>query len=86
MGGGLATSIASARKRTIKGKRVIDYDLVMLTLPMLVSGTIFGVNFPNKDTTESLPIRSHSHNNFHLTYILHPKDYLQINPVIKGAI
>jgi hypothetical protein len=45
MGGGLASTIASLKKKTPEGKRLIDYDLVMLTLPMMMSGAIFGVYF-----------------------------------------
>ena len=44
MGGGLAASIVSARKVTGKGKRVIDFKLVLLTLPMMTSGSIIGVH------------------------------------------
>lgn len=43
MGGGLAASVVGAKKATSKGKRLIDYDLVLLTLPMMMSGSIFGV-------------------------------------------
>lgn len=43
MGGGLASTIASLKKKTEEGKRLIDYDLVMITLPMMMSGAIFGV-------------------------------------------
>lgn len=43
MGGGLAATVIGARKFNEKGKRCIDYDLVLLTLPMVTSGTIFGV-------------------------------------------
>ena len=43
MGGGLASSIASLKKKTEEGKRLIDYNLVMITLPMMMSGAIFGV-------------------------------------------
>jgi hypothetical protein len=43
MGGGLASTLASLKKKTEEGKRLIDYDLVMITLPMMMSGAIFGV-------------------------------------------
>lgn len=43
MGGGLASTIASLKKKTEEGKRLIDYNLVMITLPMMMSGAIFGV-------------------------------------------
>jgi hypothetical protein len=43
MGGGLASTLASLKKKTEEGKRLIDYDLVMITLPMIMSGAIFGV-------------------------------------------
>jgi hypothetical protein len=43
MGGALAATLVSANKVTEKGKRLVDYDLVILTLPMMMSGTIFGV-------------------------------------------
>ena len=43
MGGGLAATLASAKKVTIKGKRMIDFNLVMLTMPMMISGSILGV-------------------------------------------
>jgi len=43
MGGALAATLVSANKVTKKGKRLVDYDLVLLTLPMMMSGTIFGV-------------------------------------------
>lgn len=43
MGGGLASSITSLNKKTAEGKRLIDYNLVMITLPMMMSGAIFGV-------------------------------------------
>lgn len=43
MGGGLASSIASVKKKTAEGKRLIDYNLIMITLPMMMSGAIFGV-------------------------------------------
>jgi hypothetical protein len=45
MGGGLASTITSARKFTPEGKRYIDYDIVLITLPMTMSGAIFGVVF-----------------------------------------
>lgn len=44
MGGGLAASVVGARKFTPKGKKLIDYDLVLITLPMMMSGSIFGVS------------------------------------------
>ncbi len=43
MGGGLAATIVGANNFTPKGRRLIDYDLVLITLPMLMSGSIFGV-------------------------------------------
>ncbi len=43
MGGGLAATLASIKKKTPSGKSIIDYDLVMITLPMIMSGAIFGV-------------------------------------------
>lgn len=47
MGGGLASILASLKKKTSEGKPVIDYDLIMITLPMIMSGAIFGVIFEN---------------------------------------
>lgn len=44
MGGALAATMVSANQLTEKGKRLVDYDLVLLTLPMMMSGTIFGVS------------------------------------------
>ena len=46
MGGGLAATIAGAQKFTPEGKRFINYDLVLITLPMMMSGAIVGVPFP----------------------------------------
>ena len=43
MGGGLAATLAGAKKFTASGKRFIDYDLVLITLPMIMSGAIVGV-------------------------------------------
>lgn len=43
MGGGLASTIASATKKNSQGKRLLDYNLVMITCPMMMSGAIFGV-------------------------------------------
>ena len=43
MGGGLASTIASCEKMKQSGKKVIDYELVMITLPMMMSGAIYGV-------------------------------------------
>ena len=43
MGGGLASTIASATKKNSEGKRLLDYNLVMITCPMMMSGAIFGV-------------------------------------------
>lgn len=43
MGGGLASTIASATKKNGQGKRLLDYNLVMITCPMMMSGAIFGV-------------------------------------------
>ena len=45
MGGGLAATLASAKKVTANGKRLLDFDLVLLTLPMMISGSIVGVHF-----------------------------------------
>ena len=44
MGGGLAATLVSAKMVNEKGKRMLDYDLIMLTLPMMISGSILGVN------------------------------------------
>jgi len=44
MGGGLAATITGAKKFTPSGKRYIDYDLVLTTLPMMMSGAIVGVS------------------------------------------
>lgn len=46
MGGGLASTFAGARKFTASGQRYIDYDLVLITLPMMMSGAIVGVIMP----------------------------------------
>lgn len=43
MGGGLASSITNIKKSSEAGKHVMDYDLVMITLPMMMSGAIYGV-------------------------------------------
>lgn len=43
MGGGLASTIASLKKTALSGKKLIDQDLVMITLPMIMSGAIIGV-------------------------------------------
>jgi len=43
MGGGLASTLASLKKTSQSGKRLMDYNLVMITLPMMMSGAIFGV-------------------------------------------
>lgn len=43
MGGGLAATITGANKFTASGKRFIDFDLVLITLPMMLSGAIVGV-------------------------------------------
>jgi len=43
MGGGLAATMTGAKKFTAEGKRYIDYDLVLITLPMTMSGAIVGV-------------------------------------------
>lgn len=45
IGGALAAIITGAKKFTPSGKRCIDYDLVIRTLPMMMSGAIVGVNF-----------------------------------------
>jgi hypothetical protein len=45
MGGGLAATLTGFKKFTASGKRYIDYDLVLLTLPMMMSGAIVGVLF-----------------------------------------
>ncbi len=47
MGGGLASTLASFKKKLSSGKSIIDYDLIMTTLPMIMSGAIFGVNSKN---------------------------------------
>ena len=49
MGGGLAATLVSARMLNSKGKRLIDYDLVLLTLPMMISGSILGVHLAYPD-------------------------------------
>lgn len=43
MGGGLAVTLTGAKKFTASGKRYIYYNLVLLTLPMMMSGAIVGV-------------------------------------------
>jgi len=43
MGGGLASAITSINKSRDSGKHVMDYNLVMITLPMMMSGAIYGV-------------------------------------------
>ena len=43
MGGGLAATITGANKFTPSDKRYIDFDLVLITLPMMLSGVIVGV-------------------------------------------
>ena len=43
MGGGLAATITGAKKFSASGKRLIDYNLVMITVPMMISGAVFGV-------------------------------------------
>jgi hypothetical protein len=42
-GGGLASALISYPKKNSLGRRLIDYDLIMMTMPMLMSGVIFGV-------------------------------------------
>jgi hypothetical protein len=43
IGTALAATLIDCRKRSLKGKRLLNYDLVMITLPMTASGSIFGV-------------------------------------------
>ena len=43
VGGGLAATITGANKFTPSDKRYIDFDLVLITLPMMLSGVIVGV-------------------------------------------
>jgi predicted RND superfamily exporter protein len=45
MGGGLAATLTGVKKFTPSGKRYIDYNLVLLALPMMMSGAIVGVLF-----------------------------------------
>jgi len=42
-GGGLASALISLPKKNSLGRRLIDYDLMMHTMPMMMSGVIFGV-------------------------------------------
>jgi len=42
-GGALASTIINYRRADENGKRLIDYNLILMTLPMLISGVIFGV-------------------------------------------
>ena len=43
MGGSLASTLVSTRAAPIGGKRQVDYRLVLLTLPMMITGSLFGV-------------------------------------------
>jgi len=43
LGGSLASIYTTYNKQKQKIKELIDYDLVMITMPMTISGTIFGV-------------------------------------------
>lgn len=63
MGGAFASMWKSRNKKNPKtGGPLIDYNLVMLTLPSAVSGSLFGVNFFSKiDYAKSFYIRSHNH-------------------------
>jgi uncharacterized membrane protein YfcA len=45
MGGSIASVIQNLPKRRPNGHLLIDYNLVMLTAPMITSGSIFGVHF-----------------------------------------
>jgi len=44
MGGSLAPMIVNYSKKNSKGYPVMDYNLILLTLPMIMSGSIYGVN------------------------------------------
>jgi len=43
MGGGLASAVSTLKKSSETGERLLDYNLVMMTLPMMMSGAIYGV-------------------------------------------
>lgn len=86
MGGGFAASIASCSNRTPKGKRLIDNDLILLTLPMLISGTIFGVNISNQDNPDPSSIRRGNHNSIHFILVLRNQNYIQVNAVKERVV
>lgn len=44
MGGSLATMLMNYRKKNSEGYPIMDYNLILLTLPMIMSGSIYGVN------------------------------------------
>jgi hypothetical protein len=44
MGGSLASIIQNYPKKKKNGFPLMDYELIELTLPMTLSGSIFGVN------------------------------------------
>lgn len=52
MGGGLGATVVSYQRHQFKGRKNIDYELILLTLPMLMSGCLFGVSQPNLDNTQ----------------------------------
>ena len=77
MGGGLAATLVSARMLNSKGKRLIDYDLVLLTLPMMISGSILGVPLTNPDHPQPLHIVKTGYNYLHRPDGAPDKIYLQ---------
>lgn len=45
MGGSLASIIKNAVKRKKNGSLLMDYNLILMTMPMATTGSIFGVKF-----------------------------------------
>lgn len=67
MGGAAASMIKNYKRFLPKTKTlVVDYDLLMATLPMSASGSLFGVDkIDNLDFDESLPVLTVDYNPFH---------------------
>jgi hypothetical protein len=50
MGGGLAAICSNINRKDRNRKRLMDYSLILLTMPMMISGAIMGVTILIKQT------------------------------------
>lgn len=58
MGGSLASVIQNAAKRKKSGALVMDYNMILLNMPMASSGTIFGVSYGTRRPCSTSSSRS----------------------------